>query len=979
MKYTSTISAALLSASVLALANPAYAQDGDVEEIVVTGIRSSLKAAQDLKRADSRIIDAIVAEDIGKLPDNNIAEALQRVTGVTINRDYGVGNAVSIRGTNKNRVEINGRSTLGDSRNGISFEDMPSAFVKALEVVKSPTPEMIEGALGGTINMKTIRPLDLRKPTIAGSIDLEYADKTENIAPIMNVTAGKNWDMANGGSFGVVASLSYQERELRQDTFQNDLRVLDGSAIDINNDGNFDAADRSQVTPSGNYVFSREHKFEPWTETRERTAANVSLQYAPNDRGDVYLDLNFTERDGGEQAYSVLSVGGSPNNNGGQAYEDQNGQLVDYALDGVFAIPKTWSEFRKTKSFSHALGGNYDITDKLNISAEYATAESDSKDPKSELNWRAHDTAAEALNPSAQNLFQVTAIVDTSSTDKVPGLTFVGQPDLFVDQDKLALREFRYLTDNVTNEEDALRFDAEYSNPFDFEWFTALKAGYRTTDRGYEKSSAEFRSPNLHQDLTKDGDFEVVLMSEWNALFPGTLITPFSPGDIFDQAGYASRNQTVPYTLYDAGRLSNDLEGTFDSIKQVLAGTNREVSGTLQSNLAPRDSSFSGIDETTDAFYVQADLDFDYARIVLGARQVETEVTASAFQDGELVSDTETYDDLLPSINISVDLNENTVLRAAGAKVMRRADFGQLSPAYNLNGDLVAATRGNPGLEPFRATQFDFGAEHYWGENNFLSATVFYKDVQSFLVQTQVCSYLPDVVGIDVNGETPQNISIPSQICILPPGPLGDSATFTSSNANDPADPGFQALLAAGRNGVITTTNTNGSSGFIKGFEIGTVYNFDWAPGFWSGFGINANYTFSDSGDPDGFALEDISKHSSNIQVFWEDEKFGARLAYSNRSRFLEATRNKRTEHIGTQVISNDIDFDADPTQGNSFRDGIKQLDASVSWNVNEWLTLVGYGTNLTGESITNTSVTGTTWQIQESDRRFTLGARATF
>ncbi len=976
MNYQRLVGALALSASALVFSPVATAQVAgaapeadEIEEVVVTGIRGSLKAAADIKRNDSRIVDAIVAEDIGKLPDNNIAEALQRVTGVSINREYGVGNEVSIRGIPDNRVEINGRTTLGDSRSGISLDDMPAAFLAAVEVVKSPTPEMIEGALGGTVNMKTVRPLDLREPVYSASFDAEYADKTENWAPIFNATFGNNWDFDGGGSFGVVASLSYQDRELRQDTFQNDLRVQDG--FDINNDGIIDASDEAQNTPSGNYIFSREHKYEPWVEIRERTAANVSLQWAPNDRGNLYLDLNFTDRDGGEEAYSVLMAGGSPTNALGTAFEDAGGQLSGYVLEGAFILPKTWSEFRKTESFSHAFGGDFDLTDKLQVRFEYATAESDQVEPKSEFNWRAHDQAAELLDPAGQNLFNVDAIIDASNPDKVPGVTFVGQPGIYLDQDRLALREFRHLTDDIDNAEDAFRVDFEYSNLGDLDWFSALKAGIRVTDRDYERSSKEFRSANLHQDLTTaDGsEFVVWTMSEFNALFPGTLVTPYQPGDLFDQAGYASANQTAPFTLYDAALLSGDVEGTFDIIKQLLQGTNREVSGTLASNLADRLGPYTLIGEETTAFYLQADLDFEAARVVVGGRYVETEVTSSAYQDGVLVSDKEKYEDFLPSINIAVDLSDNTILRASGAKVMRRADFGSLSPAFDFNSDVINADRGNPGLEPFRANQFDFGVEHYW-EGNMVSATVFYKDVASFLKESLYCAYFPD----GVPGQN-QSVGAFDQICILPVGVQADSTVYTSTDDLDE----FLAFVAQGRNGVNVSTVTNGSKGKIQGFELGGVYNFDYLPGFWSGLGINANYTYSDSEDPDGVSLEDISESSYNIQLYWEYEDWSARLAWTHRDAFLDETIEKRTEHIGLLVAGNTVDRENDPTQGNNFRDTIEQLDVSASWNATDSLVVVGSITNLTGEPIINTSVTGTAWQVQESDRRFSLGMRYTF
>lgn len=460
-------------------------------------------------------------------------------------------------------------------------------------------------------------------------------------------------------------------------------------------------------------------------------------------------------------------------------------------------------------------------------------------------------------------------------------------------------------------------------------------------------------------------------MAEFNQQFPGTLHTPYQPSDLFDQAGYSSENQTAPFTLYNAALLSEDLDGTFAIFSELAEGTNREVSGSLQDNLAFNESAFTKIEEATQAFYVQGEFDFDVATVVAGARLVETEVTASAYQDGVIVSDTETYEDLLPSINITVPLSDSTVLRASGAKVMRRADFGQLSPAYDFNSDIVTATRGNPGLEPFRATQFDFAVEHYWGDANMLSATIFYKDVASFLQSSIYCAYEPEAVA-------GQNQSIPSQICLLPEGVTDDSFTYSSAPDGTEESSDLWASLRD-RAGVQTTTSTNGSNGTIQGFELGLVYNFDFLPGLWSGFGINTNYTYSESTSPDGTPLEDISKKSYNAQIFWEYEAFAARLAYSHRGRFLDDASQKRTEHIGLLVASNTIDLDNDPTQGNSYRDEISQLDFSASWDVNEWLTVVGSATNLTGEPLISSSAQGVMWEIQESDRRFSLGARATF
>ena len=251
-----------------------------------------------------------------------------------------------------------------------------------------------------------------------------------------------------------------------------------------------------------------------------------------------------------------------------------------------------------------------------------------------------------------------------------------------------------------------------------------------------------------------------------------------------------------------------------------------------------------------------------------------------------------------------------------------------------------------------------------------ISATLFYKDVASFLKESVFCAYLPDAV-VDQN----QSVGAFDQICILPAGVQENSDVYTDTDDLDE----FLAYVADGRNGVRTTTVTNGSNGSIQGLELGVVYNFDQLPGAWSGLGINANYTLSESEDPNGVALEDISESSYNVQLYWEYGDFGARLAWTSRQRFLDETAQKRTEHIGLLVSGNTIDLENDPTQGNNWRDGIDQLDVSGSWMVNDSLVVVGSITNLTGEPLINSSVTGVAWQVEESDRRYSLGMRYNF
>ena len=178
MNSQRAITTLLLTTSVLAFAPATFAQtaeDDTIEEIITVGIRGSLANAVDQKRNSENLVEVIVAEDIGKLPDQNLAEVLENVTGIQITRTAGVGTGVQIRGTDANRTEINGVSTVGSGagRSGIDFEDVSAAIISAVEVTKASEAKTIEGSVGGTINLKTIRPLQLTETLAAFRIQGE--------------------------------------------------------------------------------------------------------------------------------------------------------------------------------------------------------------------------------------------------------------------------------------------------------------------------------------------------------------------------------------------------------------------------------------------------------------------------------------------------------------------------------------------------------------------------------------------------------------------------------------------------------------------------------------------------------------------------------------------------------------------------------------------------------------------------------------
>lgn len=968
----SKLTLAILSATTVGIALPTLAQetpptepDKNLEVIEVRGIASSIAESARLKRFDSRIVDAIVAEDIGKLPDNNIAEALQRITGVSISRDFGVGESVTIRGISQNRVELNGRSTSGSGRGGISLEDFPSSFLKTVEVVKSPTPEMIEGALGGTINMTTVRPLELDEPLVAITLDGEYADKAENWAPMFTGAAGRNWDLGDAGTFGASVVASYQDRTLRRDQFFN---LVTPTELDLDSDGVSDQAN----TPSGNYLVRSQNTVEQKTEQRERTALGLSLQWAPKDTDAfIYFDVNATDLDGGQEAYSVLNDSKDYSDLVlDEAYDDAQGQLHNFGSGSAFVQPKTWADFTTNESMSNALGGEWFISDQIKISGEIAYTKAESLRTNSEFNLRPISRAQyEEDGTITENLFTITM---TQDGDQVPGLSFSDE-DALLDPSNMAIRQFTHQRYYEENEETAIRFDVEYIEPFaGLSFLSKMKAGIRTTDRSYELDRYDLRNngselKNLQTSVSYDGVIRPTWVDEFNEAYGG--FKEINHDNTFEQTGITGSNALTHYYVYDGAALAYDINGTYDRVKQMLAGSSHELTGSLDDNMVRNTGAYALIDEETQALYAQFHLDFDKLTAVVGARYVQTDLKSDTYDQ----SGTYDYSDLLPSINATYSLADDTLIRFAAAKVMRRPEFGELSPAISVDNSLVTGTQGSYQLDPYRITQYDISAEHYFGDGGMVSAALFYKDVESFTVASSSCMASADTIE-------GQNVTEYVNVCLL------DTAGVSQDDVNYvTGDQGLayvEAQRDAGLTGIVIDTDVNGGSGKVAGIELAYQQQFSFLPGIWSGLGVSTNYTYADSEQPDGNPLLDISNNTFNGQLYWEYEGYQVRLAYNWRDKYLDTQDEKRVRPVGALATgiynrTNPEEAYFDPTLGNNYRDARGQFDFSFSYDVNENITVIANAVNLTAEPVTQLSELDSIWLYSESDRRFTVGVRA--
>ena len=354
---------------------------------------------------------------------------------------------------------------------------------------------------------------------------------------------------------------------------------------------------------------------------------------------------------------------------------------------------------------------------------------------------------------------------------------------------------------------------------------------------------------------------------------------------------------------------------------------------------------------------------------VVGARYVKTDLTSDTYDQ----SGNYDYSDFLPSINATYTVTNDTILRFAAAKVMRRPEFGELSPALSVDNSLVTGTQGSYQLDPYRITQYDISAEHYFGDGGMVSAALFYKDVESFTVASSSCVADPNTVE-------GQNVTEYVNVCLL------DTAGVSQSDVNyvtgDQDLAYVEAQRDAGLTGIVIDTDVNGGSGEVAGIELAYQQQFSFLPGMWSGLGISTNYTYADSEQPDGNPLLDISNHTFNGQIYWENAGFQIRLAYNWRDKYLDTQDEKRVRPVGALATgiynrTNPDEAYFDPTLGNNYRDARGQFDFSASYDVNDNITLVANAVNLTGEPITQVTELDSIWQYSESDRRFTFGVRA--
>ncbi|GEA01253.1 hypothetical protein KUL17_01500 [Alteromonas sp. KUL17] len=841
-----------------AMISPVQAQDEQaIEEVLVLGsYSSSLMRAMDLKRTAETVTDAISAEDIGKFPTENVAEALQLVPGVQIDRNRGEGLGVSVRGLGPTFqvTQLNGRGVAvnenveNSGQNGRQFryDILPSELISGLEVIKSPSANMEEGAIGGLVNIQTFKPLELGN---FGSVAAKanYTELSDSTDP--KVSGLYSWNSGDK-NFGILVSGAFSERELRQDRVFT-FNWIKGALSAQEGEGTLDDA----FAPQRNRPTLER-------QTRKRQSLASAIQWKSNDSHEMNIDLLYSKFN---VAFDEIGIDIEL---GGEVVDPVvvSGSLVSgTALDTNLQLSRESSE-AEHDTLSVGINNEWKL-DNWNLSADISLSEANSEtvDPIRRTRIRLNDKAVGFdYSQGFKHAPSFTFPVDITDSNLFPG------------------RRIEYRTITVEDSDYGLKLDAERF--FDGA-ISSVEFGVhmRKRERIYNRRDIRV-SEGISGELFDASFFEAFPVSDFASNVDGNY------PDV-----WAVPNEDAFFSTFFTSDLTS---------QPLTAGDQR--------------NSYQ-VDETITAGYVMANLSTGdelpvFGNIGLRVVSASQSPSGTSIIDGnpQAVDFESDYVEVLPSANINVELTDDVLLRTAFAKVLTRPSLPDLRPGLTFSTDSPTAKGGNPLLEPYEAMQYDVSAEWYFADSGYVSLGYFYKDITTF-ISTQ--AQLLDVEGTE----------------------------------------------------VILSAPSNTGSGDISGLEIAYQQVFDSLPAPFSGLGVQANYTFVESEvevtEGDALVaqpLAGLSENSANLVVFWEYGNVGARLAYNWRDDFL---------------VSNGVGAVAD-----QFQDAFGTLDTSLSYNVNDSVSLSFEGVNLTDESIHtyfDQRVRG--GRIDHYGRRFTMGVNVTF
>jgi len=824
-----------------------------LDTVQVTGFRGSLEKALDVKRSEIGVVDAIVAEDIADFPDLNLAESLQRIPGVSIARDAGEGRQISVRGLGPDftRVRINGMEALtttggtdssgGANRGrGFDFNVFASELFNSLKVRKTASADVEEGSLGATVDLQTARPFDYDGFTFVTGAQLGYNDLAGDTDPRATMLISDTWF---DGRFGALMSVAYTKRRLIEEGHST-VRWDNGTSS-----GGFSG------TPSvenASVFHPRIPRYGVLEHEQERLGVTASLQFKPNDRTEMGLDLMYADMEATrtENFLNGLSFSrtgtGKPQTVVLDSEVDEHGNMVYGLFNNVDVRSEARYDELETKFTQSSFYFNHEITDDFKVNAQFGHAKSEFANPiqttitMDRLNAQgySYDYRGNDRLPVIDNGFDVN---DPSQWGFINGVSEIRLRPQFADN---------------TVDSGQAGFSWRMSDGFTF------KAGGQYKKYGFETSeyrrTSETTVPTLPvgttlADLTKSiglNDIDVGAGNDSTWLIPD--IDAFNRVfDIYSNSGMFAVSNTIAGVL----------------------GNNRSVS------------------ETDQGFWVQGDFNTTLGSIPLagniGVRQVSTSQASTGYATvagtPRLTTVKRSYEDTLPSLNLVADITPDFLVRFSAAKVMARPGLGNLTPGVtvSVSGGNRTVNGGNPLLEPFRAKTMDLGFEWYFADEALLGVGLFYKDIDSF-VQT--------------SRETrPYNTSgLPDSLLV------GTGASPTDDfQFNIPVNtPGGELK------GVEISYQQPFS--FLPGFwsNFGTQLNYTYVDS-------QIQYVTSTGANSLNTDLTGLSKNAYNATLYYEGKRFSARVSAAYRDDYLTTVPGRNNNDVEGTKATTTIDMSA--------------------------------------------------------------------
>ncbi|MFD1217594.1 MULTISPECIES: TonB-dependent receptor [Microbulbifer] len=895
-------------------------QNVSLEEVVVLGIRGSLDKAMDAKRDANGVVDAISAEDIGKFPDTNLAESMQRISGVSIDRVNGEGSKVTVRGLGPdfNLVTLNGRQ-LARTTGGRSFDfqNIASDMVTGVEVAKTSDATLPSGGMGATINMTTARPLETPERTVRFSVK-GVMDESSEDADITPEYSGFYSDTFADGKFGVAISGSFQERESgsAQSTVPGGWISVEGQ-MDNNWDGVNDqwgaVPTENQVNrPGEGDIYSvpqnTAYKFEE--QQRKRTNGQLVLQWAPTDDFTATMDYNYYQNKIAKQ-FSDISV-----------YHSWDGDQRGVWSDGPISSPLIYSEFKGEPS-DVAIGGGsmaeVNEGDMFGINLDWQVSD------RLSLEFDAQHSEAERRPDSpygTDNTFTLAAMVRNGSsvdyTNELPAI--------------------HVYTDNGINASDIQVTGSAFYNTLD----ESEVDQFRFAGNFEVNDSSNIDFGISRQEVTNRSRSVFVQRNNWGGAGPASdlpdeLFTEESISDQFDMSwgDFSELGGLEPmdtYFAYDFGAMVSlaeslyadnaadratanrlgDCGTAFCASTDWASDTDRETTETSTAAFAQYNffSEVSGMPYQVNAGLRYEQTEVDSVSVVPVYNRVDwnsnNEAVVSGNGDQEYQREQGDYDYWLPSLAFKLDVTEDVVARAAVSQSITRPDYNSIKGGTTVgtiaNGGIGGGSTGNPSLKPYESINYDLSVEWYYGETSYASAGLFRKEVSNFISSVKTDTNLFNIPnpwdGALVDEARANGANDAAGIRTYIAENYADSefvnVTYTENDAGETViDQIFiQGNPETDRDMVfrVDTPTNSDVENTIDGLELAVQHMFGE-----TGFGMQANYTIVDSElEYDPFLLVDQEamiglSDSANLIGFYDMNGFQARIAYNWRDKFLSS------------------------------------------------------------------------------------------